>query len=186
MPGEVHVIEHPLVQHKLSLMRMKSTSTSAFRNLLSELSLLWPTRSRVTCPRTGVHRHAADAHDRALLDGKKIVLISIMRAGRAFSTACCACCRARGSATWASTATPGAGTGGVLLQGAEGHGRPRRHRRRPDARHRQLRGGRGRSPRGRTRARSSSCACSRAPRGSPRSTITTPTCRCTRRRSTAT
>ena len=35
MPGHVHVVEHPLVQHKLSLMRMKSTSTSAFRNLLN-------------------------------------------------------------------------------------------------------------------------------------------------------
>ena len=40
MPNEVHVIDHPLVQHKLSLMRMKSTSTSAFRNLLGEVSLV--------------------------------------------------------------------------------------------------------------------------------------------------
>ena len=40
MPGQVHVIDHPLVQHKLSLMRMKSTGTSAFRNLLAEISML--------------------------------------------------------------------------------------------------------------------------------------------------
>ena len=38
MSNRVHVIDHPLVQHKLSLMRMKSTSTSAFRNLLAEVS----------------------------------------------------------------------------------------------------------------------------------------------------
>ena len=82
MPNEVHVIEHPLVQHKLSLMRMKSTSTSAFRNLLGEVSLLLayevtrdlPTH-RVTIE-TPLTRTTAP-----LLDGKKIVLISIMRAG---------------------------------------------------------------------------------------------------------
>ena len=40
MTGQVHVIEHPLVQHKLSLMRSKETSTSTFRNLLREISML--------------------------------------------------------------------------------------------------------------------------------------------------
>src|SRR5262249_56382736 len=40
MAGTVHVIDHPLVQHKLSLMRSKDTSTSTFRNLLREISML--------------------------------------------------------------------------------------------------------------------------------------------------
>jgi uracil phosphoribosyltransferase len=40
MPPQVHVVAHPLVQHKLSLMRMKSTGTSAFRSLLNELGML--------------------------------------------------------------------------------------------------------------------------------------------------
>src|SRR5262249_19866596 len=40
MPGQVHFIDPPLVQHKLSLMRMKSTGPSAFRNLLAEISML--------------------------------------------------------------------------------------------------------------------------------------------------
>ena len=40
MPGQVHVIDHPLVQHKLSLMRMKGTGTSAFRSLLGEIGML--------------------------------------------------------------------------------------------------------------------------------------------------
>jgi uracil phosphoribosyltransferase len=82
MSGQVHVIAHPLVQHKLSLMRMKSTSTSAFRNLLAEVSMLlayevtrdMPTHSvTIETPLTRMTG--------PMLDGKKTVLISIMRAG---------------------------------------------------------------------------------------------------------
>jgi uracil phosphoribosyltransferase len=82
MPGEVHVVDHPLVQHKLSLMRMKGTSTSAFRNLLGELSMLMAyevTRDLRTHPvaiDTPLARMQAP-----MLDGKKIALVSIMRAG---------------------------------------------------------------------------------------------------------
>lgn len=82
MPGQVHVIDHPLVQHKLSLMRMKSTSTSAFRNLLTEVSMLLAyevTRDMRTHPvsvDTPLARMSAP-----MLDGKKIVLVPILRAG---------------------------------------------------------------------------------------------------------
>ena len=38
--SKVTVVDHPLVQHKLSLMRLKSTETSRFRELLREISLL--------------------------------------------------------------------------------------------------------------------------------------------------
>jgi uracil phosphoribosyltransferase len=40
MSREVHVVRHPLVQHKLTLMRRKKTSTSQFRQLLEEISML--------------------------------------------------------------------------------------------------------------------------------------------------
>jgi len=82
MSGRVHVIEHPLVQHKLSLMRSKQTSTSTFRNLLREISMLLGyevcrdlpiTKQRIETPIAPV--------DAPILDGKKIVLCSIMRAG---------------------------------------------------------------------------------------------------------
>jgi len=82
MAGQVHLVDHPLVQHKLSLMRMRNTSTSAFRNLLGELSMLMAyevTRDMRTHPvsiETPMARMEAP-----ILDGKKIVLISIMRAG---------------------------------------------------------------------------------------------------------
>jgi uracil phosphoribosyltransferase len=82
MAGQVHVIDHPLVQHKLSLMRMKSTSTSAFRNLLGELSMLMA--YEVT---RDLHTHEVAIEtpltrmNAPMLDGKKIVLVSILRAG---------------------------------------------------------------------------------------------------------
>ena len=37
---DVHVIDHPLVQHKLTLMRRKEASTNSFRRLLNELAML--------------------------------------------------------------------------------------------------------------------------------------------------
>jgi uracil phosphoribosyltransferase len=82
MSSRVHVVDHPLVQHKLSLMRMKSTSTSAFRNLLAEISVLLAYEVTRDMP---THRVAVETPlartSVPMLDGKKIVLISILRAG---------------------------------------------------------------------------------------------------------
>src|SRR5438552_18031865 len=82
MAGQVHVIDHPLVQHKLSLMRMKSTSTSAFRNLLAEVSGLLAYEVTRDLP---THQVVIDTPltrtSVPMLDGKKIVLITILRAG---------------------------------------------------------------------------------------------------------
>lgn len=78
----VHVIKHPLVQHKLTIMRKKETSTGSFRRLLREISMLlcyevtrdFPTvTERIETPLT--------AMDAPTLEGKKIVLISVLRAG---------------------------------------------------------------------------------------------------------
>lgn len=78
----VHVIHHPLVQHKLTLMRKKDTSTSSFRKLLQEISMLLAyevTRDLpIVMERIETPLAAMDAPQ---LDGKKIVLISILRAG---------------------------------------------------------------------------------------------------------
>lgn len=40
MPPPLTVIEHPLIQHKLTLMRRQETSTAEFRTLLREISML--------------------------------------------------------------------------------------------------------------------------------------------------
>jgi uracil phosphoribosyltransferase len=82
MPGKVHVIDHPLVQHKLSLMRSKETSTSNFRNLLREISMLLAYEVCRDLPTTKVKIDTPIAPMMAsMLDGKKIVLVSILRAG---------------------------------------------------------------------------------------------------------
>jgi uracil phosphoribosyltransferase len=82
MPAEVHVIKHPLVQHKLTLMRQKQLSTSSFRNLMSEISMLLAYEVTRDLPVvvTEVETPMAKTQG-ALLEGKKIVLIPILRAG---------------------------------------------------------------------------------------------------------
>ena len=82
MAGTVHVIDHPLVQHKLSLMRSKDTSTSTFRNLLREISMLLAYEVCRDLPTTLVPIETPIAPMMApILDGKKTVLVSILRAG---------------------------------------------------------------------------------------------------------
>lgn len=76
------VVGHPLVQHKLSLMRDKATSTSKFRQLLREISMLLAyevtrdlplTRERIETP--------LEPMDAPMLKGRKLALVSILRAG---------------------------------------------------------------------------------------------------------
>jgi uracil phosphoribosyltransferase len=82
MAGQIHVIGHPLVQHKLTLMRMKDTSTGNFRALLRELSMLLAYEVCRDMPMTMVNIETPIAETMApVLDGKKIVLVSILRAG---------------------------------------------------------------------------------------------------------
>jgi uracil phosphoribosyltransferase len=82
MSREVHVVRHPLVQHELTLMRRKKTSTSQFRQLLEEISMLLAyevTRDfplsleRIETPLMEM--------DAPTIEGKKLVVISILRAG---------------------------------------------------------------------------------------------------------
>jgi uracil phosphoribosyltransferase len=81
MAGKVHVIDHPLVQHKLTLMRSKETSTSTFRNLLREISMLLAYEVCRDFPTTVLDIEPIAKTRAPVLDGKKIVLISILRAG---------------------------------------------------------------------------------------------------------
>ncbi|HKW93290.1 MAG TPA: uracil phosphoribosyltransferase [Methylomirabilota bacterium] len=82
MPDNVVVIRHPLVQHKLGLMRRKGTSTSEFRSLLSEISMLLAYEVTRDLPSHEVAAETPLAPTTIrLLDGKKIVLVSILRAG---------------------------------------------------------------------------------------------------------
>ena len=82
MPGSVTVVSHPLVQHKLSLMRQKQTGAKSFRNLLGEISMLLAyevTRDLPLCVKP-IETPLASMQA-PLLDGKKVVLVSVLRAG---------------------------------------------------------------------------------------------------------
>ena len=82
LPPNVRVIEHPLVQHKLTLMRKQETSTNSFRRLLSEMSALLAYEVTREMPMHEVDIETPlEPMKSKLIDGKKIVFVSIMRAG---------------------------------------------------------------------------------------------------------
>ena len=82
LPKTLVVVNHPLILHKLSLMRDKNTPSAVFRQLLREISLLLAyevtrdlpmTTQRIETPLTEM--------DAPILKGKKLVIVSILRAG---------------------------------------------------------------------------------------------------------
>lgn len=78
----VTVVDHPLVQHKLTLMRNKDTSTAQFRRLLREIStLLCYEVTRDLSLETVRIETPVEAMDGVRLAGKKLVLAPILRAG---------------------------------------------------------------------------------------------------------
>jgi uracil phosphoribosyltransferase len=82
MAGTVVVIEHPLVQHKLTLLRKAETSAAVFRALLREISMLLAYEVTRDMPLTYVPITTPLAPMQApVLAGKKLVVVSIMRAG---------------------------------------------------------------------------------------------------------
>jgi len=82
LPHSIHVVSHPLVQHKLTKMRDKETSSANFRRLLREIGLLLGydatrdlplVKSRIVTP--------LEPMEAPLLEGKKLVIGPILRAG---------------------------------------------------------------------------------------------------------
>jgi uracil phosphoribosyltransferase len=83
MPPSVTLIDHPLIQHKLTIMRKKGTSTAKFRQLLGEISMLLAYEVTRDMPLEKLEIETPLAKmDAPMLAGKKVVLISIMRAGQ--------------------------------------------------------------------------------------------------------
>ena len=78
----VHVIDHPLVQHKLTIMRNKETSTSQFRQSLQEISMLMGYEVTRDFPLTYVDIETPLQPMKApTIAGKKVVIAPILRAG---------------------------------------------------------------------------------------------------------
>lgn len=76
------VVDHPLVQHKLTLMRRTETSTAEFRRLLREISQLLAYEVTRELPMTTKRiQTPMQEMDAPVLDGRKLALVSILRAG---------------------------------------------------------------------------------------------------------
>ena len=80
--GTVHLIDHPLVQHKLTLMRRKEASTNSFRRLLHEISALMAYEVLRDMPMHEIEIETPlESTTGKVIDGKKLVFVSILRAG---------------------------------------------------------------------------------------------------------
>ena len=78
----VTVVDHPLVQHKLTIMRNKETSTAGFRRLLREISLLlcYEVTRELDLTTTTIETPLTTM-EAPTLEGKKLVFASVLRAG---------------------------------------------------------------------------------------------------------
>ena len=84
-PAPVHLVSHPLVQHKLTLMRQKDLSTMSFRRLLHEISMLMAYEVTRDMPTHLVQIETPlETMQAPMIDGKKTVFVVIMRAGSGF------------------------------------------------------------------------------------------------------
>ena len=85
MTAPIHHITHPLVQHKLTLMRQKDCSTHDFRRLMGEISMLMAYEVTRDMPTQLIDIETPlEAMKSPVIDGKKTVFVSIMRAGGGF------------------------------------------------------------------------------------------------------
>ncbi|HVO03462.1 MAG TPA: uracil phosphoribosyltransferase [Candidatus Cybelea sp.] len=79
---QLHVLDHPLIQHKLSIMRDKTTSTTQFRQLLKEIALLMGYELTRNLPMTTKEIETPITTMQApTIAGKKIAVVPILRAG---------------------------------------------------------------------------------------------------------
>lgn len=80
--NNVALIDHPLVQHKLTLLRQKEVSTNNFRRLVNELSALLAYEVLRDIPLHDVEIETPlETMTGRVIDGKKLVFVSILRAG---------------------------------------------------------------------------------------------------------
>ncbi len=80
--GTVQLIDHPLVQHKLTLLRRREASTKSFRQLVNEIAVLMAYEVLRDIPLHDVEIETPlETMTGRMIDGKKLVFVSILRAG---------------------------------------------------------------------------------------------------------
>jgi uracil phosphoribosyltransferase len=78
----LHILDHPLIQHKLTHMRDRETSTRTFRELLRELTLLMGYEITRSLPLTTVRIETPlQSIEAPVIAGKKLVVVPVLRAG---------------------------------------------------------------------------------------------------------
>ena len=81
-PDTLHLVDHPLVQHKLTLLRRKEASTKTFRQLVNEIAALVAYEVLRDIPLHDVEIETPlETMTGRVIDGKKLVFVSILRAG---------------------------------------------------------------------------------------------------------
>src|SRR5438067_12342023 len=82
---QVHHLSHPLIQHKLTLMREKERSTYSCRTLMNEIAMLIAYEVTRDMPTQMIEIETPlETMQAPVIDGKKTVFVSIMRAGAGF------------------------------------------------------------------------------------------------------
>ena len=80
--ASVHVLNHPLIQHKLAILRNKNTSVKEFRELISEISGLMCYEATRNLPTVEVEVETPITTAKCqMLSGKKLAIVPILRAG---------------------------------------------------------------------------------------------------------
>ena len=88
MHKHLTIVDHPLVQHKLTLMRKSLTSTAVFRQLLREISMLLAYEVTRTEFEKNGHQDSADRNQLADACSKKLAMVSICARETGCSTEC--------------------------------------------------------------------------------------------------
>ena len=80
--SKLHVIDHPLIQHKLTIMRMKKTGSKDFRELLEEITMLMGYELTRELPLSEVEIETPMMKMKSnIISGKKLAIVPILRAG---------------------------------------------------------------------------------------------------------
>jgi len=79
---KINIVDHPLIQHKLTLMRRRDTSIRTFRELVNEIAMLLGYEvSRDLALTTESIETPLETMDAPIIEGKKLCFVSILRAG---------------------------------------------------------------------------------------------------------
>ena len=107
MSGKVHVMDHPLVAHKLTILRDKDTSVKDFREIVSEIGMLITYEATRDLPLTTKEVETPICRTIApTLKGKKFAVVPILRAGLGWATSACSGMRRRWSPMSTSARCP--------------------------------------------------------------------------------